>query len=304
MATKLQTVEKALDDLPDTASLASSMAAAFAEIEAATKSADNPFFKSKYADLGAIIGTVKPALVKHRLFFTQHCHPSEDGVIVETVLHHAGGESMSMGKLYVPANKRDPQGFGSAQTYARRYALQTAFGVPTEDDDGNAATKAVNDRPSMGEDQPANGPAPRTKLEGQWTSKTALRGGVNAILNAVRKADSDAAINAILKKPANAETIKQAEKDWPELITGDPRIEGDLGLKGYVTRRREELRGSLSFQLLVSTLRECETTTELQSWLNKNGEAVELLDGEESRKFGEIYDIHEDTLKTIEKETA
>jgi hypothetical protein len=123
--------------------LASSMAAAFAEIEAATKSATNPHFKSKYADLGAVIDAVKPALIAHGLFFTQHPEPSEDGVIVETVLHHAGGESLSLGKLYVPANKRDAQGFGSAMTYARRYGLQTGFGVPTEDDDGNAAVRSA-----------------------------------------------------------------------------------------------------------------------------------------------------------------
>ena len=124
--------------------LADAMASAFAEIEAATKGANNPHFKSKYADLGAVIEAVKPALIKHGLFFTQHCHPSEDGVIVETVLGHAGGEERSLGKLYVPANKRDAQGFGSALTYARRYALMTAFGVPREDDDGNAAVGSMH----------------------------------------------------------------------------------------------------------------------------------------------------------------
>lgn len=125
------------------ASLASAMAAAFAEIEAATKSANNPHFKTKYADLGAVIEAIKPALINHGLFFTQRCQPAEDGVSVETVLHHASGEKESLGVLYVPANKRDAQGFGSALTYARRYALVTAFGVPTEDDDGNAAARAA-----------------------------------------------------------------------------------------------------------------------------------------------------------------
>lgn len=126
------------------ASLHSAMAAAFGELEAATKSANNPHFKSKYADIATVIDAVKPALVKHGLFFTQHPEPSERGVCIETMLHHASGESISLGKLFVPANKQDAQGFGSALTYARRYALVTAFGVPTEDDDGNAATKASN----------------------------------------------------------------------------------------------------------------------------------------------------------------
>lgn len=125
------------------ASLASAMAAAFAEIEAATKSANNPHFKTKYADLGAVIDAVKPPLIKHGLFFTQRCHPCDNGVSVETVLHHAGGEELSLGTLYVPANKQDAQGFGSALTYARRYGLMTAFGVPAEDDDGNAAARST-----------------------------------------------------------------------------------------------------------------------------------------------------------------
>lgn len=147
MATKLKTVGDELDamDTPPTVhkTLAEAMAAAFAEIDAATKSATNPHFRSKYADLGAVIDALKPALIRHGLFFTQRCVPAEDGISVETVLHHSGGEKEGLGTLYVPANKRDPQGFGSALTYARRYALQTAFGVPTEDDDGQAAARST-----------------------------------------------------------------------------------------------------------------------------------------------------------------
>lgn len=130
-----------------TETLSAAMASAFAEIEAATKDASNPHFRSKYADLGSVIDAIKPALIGHGLYFHQHTHPAEDGVMVETILYHNGGEKESLGKLYVPANKRDAQGFGSALTYARRYALMTAFGVSAEDDDGNAAAKSVaNDR--------------------------------------------------------------------------------------------------------------------------------------------------------------
>jgi hypothetical protein len=125
----------------EAATLASAMAAAFGEIEGATKSANNPHFKTKYADITAVIEAIKPALINHGLFFTQHPQPSENGITVETVLHHAGGEHLSLGALFVPANKQDAQGFGSALTYARRYALVTAFGVPVEDDDGNAAAR-------------------------------------------------------------------------------------------------------------------------------------------------------------------
>jgi hypothetical protein len=123
--------------------IAGALAKAQGAMKPAVKDANNPHFKSKYADLGAVIDAVKPALIKNKLFFTQHPQPSPDGVSVETFLHHASGESLSLGTLFVPANKKDAQGFGSALTYARRYALMTAFGVPAEDDDGNAAVKSA-----------------------------------------------------------------------------------------------------------------------------------------------------------------
>lgn len=60
---------------------------------------------------------------------------------------------------------------------------------------------------------------------------------------------------------------------------------------------REE---TLAYQLLASTLQECTSTKELQAWLNKNGEVVGDLDGEESRKFEELYDTVERALKAME----
>jgi hypothetical protein len=116
--------------------------AAFAELDAATKTANNPHFKSKYADLQAVIDAIKPHLSKHGLAFMQMPKPSEGGVSIETILIHSSGEKMSMGVLFVPANRQDAHGYGSALSYARRYALLTCFGLFQEDDDGNAAVKS------------------------------------------------------------------------------------------------------------------------------------------------------------------
>lgn len=148
------------------ATLCSAMAAAFGEIEGATKSANNPHFKTKYADLTAVIEAIKPALINHGLFFTQHPKPSEKGITVETVLHHANGAHLSLGELFVPANKQDAQGFGSALTYARRYALVTAFGVPVEDDDGNAASRPQGSGRDNSEARQVSPTGPATQPQG------------------------------------------------------------------------------------------------------------------------------------------
>ena len=129
--------------------LSAAMAKAFAQIENAVKGKTNPAFRSKYADLAAVVDAIKPALAEHGLWFRQITHPADGGVCVETVIHHSSGESLACGPLFLPASKQDAQGFGSAMTYARRYSLMAAFGVPAEDDDANGAvaSKPANKPP-------------------------------------------------------------------------------------------------------------------------------------------------------------
>jgi len=123
-------------------SIIAALAKALPELESAKKNKANPAFKSKYADLAAVIEALEP-IRKHGLWYRQVLHESAEGVNVETIYIHEGGDTLSAGSLYMPATKRDAQGFGSALTYARRYSLQSAFGLATEDDDGNAAVKST-----------------------------------------------------------------------------------------------------------------------------------------------------------------
>jgi hypothetical protein len=111
----------------------------------ALKTHTNPHFKSKYADLSACIEAVIDALNINGIALIQQCHESQTGVIVETMFLHESGEMLSCGSLHVPAAKQDPQGYGSALTYARRYSLMAACGIAPEDDDGNAGSKAKQD---------------------------------------------------------------------------------------------------------------------------------------------------------------
>jgi hypothetical protein len=105
------------------------------------KDKTNPAFRSKYADLGACIDSVEDALLANGIAFYQETTEDAAGVTIETVFLHESGETLRCGKLHVPAIKHDPQGFGSALTYARRYSLTAACGIAPEDDDGNAASK-------------------------------------------------------------------------------------------------------------------------------------------------------------------
>lgn len=125
--------------MSDIDKLSAAMAKAFPAIEGAVKGKVNPAFRSKYADLSSVIDAIKPHLTEHGLWFRQVTHVAEGGACVETVIHHVSGQSLSCGMLFMPATKQDAQGYGSALTYCRRYSLMAAFGVPAEDDDGNAA---------------------------------------------------------------------------------------------------------------------------------------------------------------------
>ena len=114
----------------------------------ALKEKTNPAFRSKYADLGACLEAVNDAFLDNGIAVYQETFDDATGVTVETVLLHESGEALRCGKLHVPASKQDAQGYGSALTYARRYSLLTACGIAPEDDDGNAATKAIKVSPT------------------------------------------------------------------------------------------------------------------------------------------------------------
>lgn len=110
------------------------------EILAPAKETENPFFKSKYADLNAIVEAIKKPLQNNGLSVTQTTRFESGTVILITTLRHESGEEVS-GEYPVIPLKQDPQGYGSALTYARRYALQSIMMVAAEeDDDGNAAS--------------------------------------------------------------------------------------------------------------------------------------------------------------------
>ena len=107
----------------------------------ALKTSTNPHFRSKYADLSACVEAVIDALNNNGIFLLQKNYDCADGIMCETVFVHESGEMLECGIVHFPAVKKDPQGYASALTYARRYSLMAACGIAPEDDDGNKASR-------------------------------------------------------------------------------------------------------------------------------------------------------------------
>lgn len=200
-------------------SIVSALAKALPELESAKKNKANPAFRSKYADLGAVIDALEP-IKEHGLWYRQHIHESEAGVNVETIYIHESGEQLSAGALFMPASKKDAQGFGSALTYARRYSLQTAFGLATEDDDGNAAVKAagqsrsgaVSPQPTISDDDAAL-LIQLIEASGIGSNRFCQTFEVKSVdqLPANRLDEAKTRLNEALAKRAKAATNKEAE---------------------------------------------------------------------------------------------
>lgn len=177
--------------------IASALAAAQAQMGKALKSANNPHFRSKYADLASVMDACLPALNANGIAVVQPTVDDESGRYVETILIH--GETGTELKCRVPliVQKNDMQGYGSAVTYARRYGLMSMAGIAPEDDDGNAAAKAA----PKGEDRKPAGPPPEA---------------IEAACNSLSEADSFDQLRAIwtgLPGPVRSIQKVEAVKD-------------------------------------------------------------------------------------------
>jgi hypothetical protein len=127
-------------------SIATALASAQMNMGKALKQANNPHFRSKYADLGNVMDACLPALNEAGIAVIQPAGEDEHGRFVDTILIHGeSGESLAS-RVPLIVQKNDMQGYGSAVTYARRYGLMAMAGIAPEDDDGNAASKAAPKR--------------------------------------------------------------------------------------------------------------------------------------------------------------
>lgn len=123
--------------------IATALAKAQTNMGKALKQANNPHFRSKYADLGNVMDACLPALNEVGIALIQPTGTDDHGNFVDTILIHGeSGEQLSC-RVPLILGKNDMQGFGSAVTYARRYGLMAMAGIAPEDDDGNAAAASA-----------------------------------------------------------------------------------------------------------------------------------------------------------------
>lgn len=149
-------------------------------VEAIPKTADNPFFKSKYADLAGIWTSIQPTLKACYLGVSNTGSTNGKTVTVRTVVvHGASGETISS-EISADAKDASPQAIGSAITYLRRYGISMALGLVTEDDDGEAATEHPKARSQQ---QVAGEPTKKLGLTPEEEKKRALWELLQAAVN-------------------------------------------------------------------------------------------------------------------------
>ena len=126
---------------PEITELAEAMIQVQQTLSPALKDAENTFTNSRYATLHSVMNACRDALLEHGVWLTQYpvsVEANQLGLVTKIVHAETGQWQASL--LTMPLPKNDPQGYGSAMTYARRYGLSALVGIVTEsDDDGESA---------------------------------------------------------------------------------------------------------------------------------------------------------------------
>lgn len=262
--------------------LAKALAAAQAKILGAKRDSENPFFKSKYADLAAVWDACRGPLSENGLSIIQtpRSQVTEDALViyVDTLLAHSSGEWVSESLGAVPS-KSDPQGIGSCITYLRRYALGAIVGVAPEDDDGNAASGPASG--SRSEFKPSQKRAVAIAKEGP-TQATAE---VEALRTQIKKAMQ--ALNDAGDLPEW--TVERVNRMAKENFNGKTTVQltaaelGDLAM--MFSQRLVELQAESFAQKenIIASIHASAQGNEVESYLKEHhaGAALESLNLQE-----------------------
>lgn len=173
------------------------------EMANAVKDSNNPFFKSKYADLNSVREACMPALNKFGISLIQPIVSDNGKNYVNTILLHESGEFLSGLTEIMYAKQNDAQAQGSGITYARRYGMQSMCNIGVEDDDGNKASNPL-DNGNQNTSAPANDKPWLNETDKESWSKVvaAIKGG---------KTIADIQTKWAISKPNQAKLLEQAK---------------------------------------------------------------------------------------------
>lgn len=165
--------------------LSAALLKAQASMGGAVKGAKNPYFKSSYSDYNSVLEVVKEPLNEAGLIVLQPTVVRDGRTLVETTIIHAESGEFLSGEMEVVTTKdRDPQAYGSAITYARRYALQSMLSIPSVDDDGETAmTRQPKSTPVVSAVKTEVKPSSEAPKKSSFKKESTLDSSLEAELN-------------------------------------------------------------------------------------------------------------------------
>lgn len=175
-------------------------------------------FSYPYADLAGVLSHVRPLLSKHGLSVVQDAVCEPDHVAVKTHILHTSGQSLSFGPLRMPADG-DAKAWGSAITYARRYALMAALGIAARgsDDDARGAGGRKNKPLTDGQKRKLGYELER----GGFTDEEVARALATYQVNSIAELNVAQASDFIEKTIAEADRRTTAKAAGADPVTGE-----------------------------------------------------------------------------------
>jgi hypothetical protein len=252
-------------------------------------------------DVARVDGGVRATGEVRDLITGQLVATAEGFVGEDEAVWFGGTVTDKWGKIRTHEKRADYAIRAMAQTRAMSRACRSAFAHVVVMMNAGLQTTPAEEVPFEGFGPTPHDPLTGEVIEGEVRDPTIpgitkIRNNLNKLRRDGGKAtDLEAFNNLVHACKDDLQKIKEANHS---LWTG--MGEDFDGLRAWIKRRREELAGSLEYQLLVSTLLECTSGNEYQAWLAKNGDVVDSLDGEEGRKFEAIHEEKAAALNLVD----
>jgi hypothetical protein len=203
--------------------ICAALAKAQGAMEGAVKDRQNPHFKNEYATLASVIEAVRIPLRDNELAFIQASGEMVDGALpIETRIVHSSGQWFRS-ILPMPVGQKTAQAVGSALSYGRRYALMAMLGVPSVDDDGEAASQGAPQNSNGSQNRFASPPKPASRTDHAAPDLSSSQRFADKIMAALAGKSDEAAIRQMEGSGAFKDCYDNL--DEPERIKVDAAIQ-------------------------------------------------------------------------------